>query len=199
MSDINKKKQHPQSLSDENDAKTLAKKIVLEDLAGTQDWKNSKLGYLSGYPVIKKSVSSVVDNGIQSFRNVQNLWSSLMAGDDTPSLEEGGSPAERFEWSMQLHNKSESDLAHIIANTWKSAILYSILSLVGAILISFSFLYVGYKTYADGLMRFAPLLITIPLIVKHSYTNWMVRNRRLDTIINYLISGDILPKKNGDR
>lgn len=196
MLGTDKKKQTSQP--DENNAKALVKKVVIDDLAGTQDWKNSKTGYLTGYSVIKKSVSSVAENANRSARNVQNLWSSLMAGDDAPSLQEGGSPSERFEWSMQLHNKSETDLEIITINTWKSAVLYSMISIVGFILISASLFYVGYRTNVDAMMRFAPLLITIPLIIKHSYTNWMVRNRRLDTIINYLKSGDILPKKNGD-
>lgn len=180
----------------EYDAKKLAKDVFVKDLVGAEDWKRSKTGYLTGFSVFRKSFGSLFNNFSGSIHRVSSLWASLLSSEDVKALPEGGSPEDRFRSSMFLHGKSESDLRLIIENTWRSTWLYVAISAVGFLIICASFFYVNYNTKLDGLLRFAPLFVTIPLVFKHAYTNWMVRNKRLDSALNYLRSGELLPQKN---
>jgi len=180
---------------DHYDGKTLAKDLVVKDLVGAEDWKKSKTGYLTGFSVAKRSISTIFSTASTSVGNVGRLWSTLLSSENVPELPDGGGPRERFEASMQLHGRTESDLRVIIENTWKSSMLYAAVSAVGFLLISSSFLYVGYDKPLDGLIRFAPLFVTVPMLIKHAYTNWMVRNRKLDSLASYIRSGDMLPRR----
>lgn len=179
---------------EDTSAKEIAKSVLIDDVAGRGDWKRSKLGYLTGFSVIGRSISSVTNNAGRSIGNIQGLWSSLTASSQTPSLGDGGTARERFEMSMVLHNRSEEDLDKIISNTYKSFLLYIAISVLGIAIVSSSFFYVGYHNLIDGLMRYAPMFLTLPLAFKHAYTNWMVRNRVLDGVVVFLRSGDIAPK-----
>lgn len=179
---------------EDTSAKEIARSVLIDDVAGRGDWKRSKLGYLTGFSVIGRSISSITNNAGRSIGNIQGLWSSLTASSQAPSLGEGGSARERFEMSMVLHNRSEDDLDTIISNTYKSCLLYMAITVIGVAIVTSSFFYVGYNSLIDGLMRYAPMFLTMPLAFKHAYTNWMVRNRVLDGVVAFLRSGDIRPK-----
>jgi hypothetical protein len=132
----------------------------------------------------------------ESSDRLGTLFESITAGDPVPALEDAeGSASERFVRSMELHSKSERDLAIMIRNTCWTAWLYLALSVayVGVIIVWFTL-----APSTDPFMimvRMGILPFLLALLFKHSYTNWMFRARRLAGPLAFVRSGDLLPKR----
>lgn len=175
--------------------KNEADKVIFDDLIGRKEWKNSKLGYLSGASLIANNFKTIGKTASNSKSNIITLWSSLFSDSDIKSLPDGGDASERFVKSMSLHNVNVNDLIRIADNTYKSFYLYLFLTLVG-LSIGFYSLYISPSSdIIASSSRFIILFVCIPLMFKHSYTNWIVRKRKLGKVTEYLMSFDVLPKK----
>lgn len=182
--------------NDRLDPKTEAMKVLREDLIGSNDWKQSKFGYLTGYTAGKRAVGSIGTNIGESTSRIGGMIRGLFpASDNLPSLPEGGEAAERFEKSMQLHGVDSDGLSVIQLNTYRATLLYVGLGLVFVIAVAISLVsYPGGSPFAN-VVRFGPFPLIIALIYKHAYTNWIVRHRKLMGPIAFLLSGDYMPKK----
>lgn len=180
---------------DRFNTKELAKGVIIKDFVGSEDWKKSKLGYLSGASVIKRSVSSVGNTASESLGRLSSLSSSVFSRNYVEPIPRDGTEQERFQISMQIHNRNEDDLLIMQNNTYKSALLYLCLAIV-SLIIGFSSLFtIPSRDVIDILTRFIPLYIVCPLFLQHAYANWVVRTRRLGSIMSFIKSRNWLPKK----
>jgi hypothetical protein len=80
--------------------KNEADKVIFDDLIGRKEWKNSKLGYLSGASLIVNNFKTIGKTASNSKSNIITLWSSLFSDSDIKSLPDGGDASERFVKSM---------------------------------------------------------------------------------------------------
>lgn len=182
--------------SDERfNTKILAQDVIIKDLVGSEDWKKSKIGYLTGASVIKRSVNTIGSTTSESFGRLTALSSSIFSRNYVEPTPREGSDHERFQMSMLIHNRTEQDLITILNNTYKSAILYSCLSLVSLFLGLVSLYTFSPRDIVDILTRFIPLYIVCPLLFQHAYTNWIVRTRQLGSILSFIKSRNWYPKK----
>jgi len=177
------------------DTTALAKNVIVKDLVGSDDWKRSKVGYLTGASVIKRSVGTVGNTANESLNRLSTLTSSVFGRENVQALPEGGNAKERFIQSMIVHNRSEDDIIAIQTNTYRASILYFALTLIAAFLGVASLFSFSPRDFADALTRFVPLYIVGPLLLKYAYTNWVVRTRQLGTLLSFLKSFDWVPKK----
>lgn len=181
--------------ADDSDAKALVKNVVVNDLIGRDEWKQSKLGYLSGASVIRRSLGTVSNTASDSMNRLSTLATSVFSRENVQSLPDGGSPHERFIASMQIHGKSEGDIELIQRNTYLSSLLYGALMIVSIVLgVSSLFLY-SPRDIVDVATRFVPLFIVGPMTFKHLYTNWVVRTRQIAGVAFFIRSKDWLPSK----
>jgi hypothetical protein len=118
---------------------------------------------------------------------------SLTAKSNLPELEPGGTAQERFEESMILHGKKPSDLPIILRNTFYSTIMYGILSVAYIAIVLFSLWSYPPHDIVAVLIRLGAFPIIAALLFKHAFTNWIVRERRLGTATEFLLSGKFMP------
>jgi hypothetical protein len=194
MSDNVEPKKEADNPTRVDQVKKEATKILKDDIVGVSDWKNSKLGFLSGWSPLRRSVSSIGQNMSESSARLNGLMQSLTYVEPVAQLEDGGTPDERFVASMQLHGKSEKDLPIILRNTLWSAWLYFILSLAYLVFASISISHAPSIDLVTIMMSLGPLALLLALLFKHSYTNWIVRHRRLGSALEFLKSFDYLPR-----
>lgn len=181
------------------DYRTELRDVVKEDLVGVSDWKGSKFGFLTGYSAARRSVATIGRSWSDSRARTAGMFRDLLRREEVPSLEDGGDAAERFEASMRLHRRSERDLENILVNTARAGTLYGAITALG---LAFGF-WTMYEfppaSAVSVIARFGPLPMLLALAVKHLYTNWMVRRRRLDGIGMFLASLDWMPVKTFDK
>lgn len=175
--------------------KNEADKVIFDDLMGRREWKKSKFGYLSGASLIGNNVKTIGKTFANSKSNIYSLWVSLFSDSEIKSLPEGGSSEERFEQSMVLHNLNETDLIRISDNTFKSFNLYLLLTIAGLAIGFYSLHISPSEDLLGAVSRFIILFVCVPLMFKHSYTNWIVRNRKLGKVSEYFLSFDYIPKQ----
>lgn len=169
--------------------------ILKEDVVGVSDFKRSKVGALTGFSAASKVVSGVKGQVANSIDRTGTLFKDLMAKDDVPSLPDNdGDARERFVASMRLHRKTDKDIAAIVRNSCRSSRLYLALSVIGTLASAWSIYAYPIAGLMDLTARIGPLPLIYALTMKHVYTNWMVRHRKLDSFSAFLKSGDWLPK-----
>lgn len=169
--------------------------VITNDLLGKDDWKNSKLGFLTGFSSMKRSVRSIGSTFSDSSDRVSLLVNTMTQGNDLPELEDGGTAEERFALSMALHGKREKDIPIILRNTYYSTLMYAVLTIAYVCILGWSLWSYPPRDVLGVLVRVGPLPLIMALLFKHGYTNWMVRNRRLDSALAFIRSGDLAPKK----
>lgn len=196
-SEKNNKKNNKKVENRSESALDVANHILVDDLLGREDLKKSWVGYVTGGSVIKNTATSAATNAVESLSRTGNLVQRVFLNkEDIAGLDhDKGSPEERFAWAMQLHRKTDKDMKVMIANTYKASILYGALILLSIVIGSFSMYHYKATGLIDVLTRFIPLYVVVPLLLKNAMANYMFRNRRLVSIIDYLRSGDLIPKK----
>jgi hypothetical protein len=187
----------PEVIKDSEDARSIQSTIA-NDLFGVDDFKRSKIGFLTGFSAARKAFTSVSSSVGDTFGRTKYLFASVWEGEKSiPSLDDTASAqeaSEKFLKAMQLHRLGGNDLQRILRNTRRVGYVYlffTFLCLVAALVSSYYWPPPGPLT---AIFRLGPAPLTIALVLKHFYTNWMVRNKRLAPISDYLKSWDWLPK-----
>lgn len=170
------------------------KEIIRDDVVGVSDFKQSKVGSLTGASAARRIASDLKGQFSESVGRTGTLIKSLTARENVASLPDGGEADERFLASMELHGRTESDLELIVRNSCRSSWLYIVLSALGMAASIWSVNAYPVHGALDLMARIGPLPLVFALAAKHMYTNWMVRRRRLDSFVKFLASGDWLPK-----
>lgn len=172
-----------------------AGRLLKDDFIGVSDWRRSKISALTGFGIASRALSSIGTATSESSARLNSLIGSLTRPEEVRELEEGGTDRERFESSVKLHGKTEKDLQISLRNSFWSTWLYAALMLGYAVFLVISLYFWPAENWIAVVSRIGPFPLIAALWFKHSFTNWMIRERRLGSAVAYLISGDFLPRK----
>nr|WP_250807703.1 hypothetical protein [Neorhizobium tomejilense] len=172
-------------------------KEIAKELVGANEWKSSKLGYMTGISAISNVVMGFVGGIAQGAGRIALTWSLITKSDDLPSLPEVDPSTfdgrERFKEAMALHRRKESDIVRARINTRRSFYLYAGIAV-------FAVLYLIYGLSArDNIalttlaLHIAPIPLFGALAFKAGFYNWMFRHRTLDGPSVFISSRDWLP------
>ncbi len=168
------------------------------DLLGVDDFKRSKIGFLTGVSAATKAISSLGNSVTETSSRLRRLFSaSVNSSDIVPDLpasalvEQG---QKKFILAMKLHSVSQTHLDRIQRNTYRSGLFYIVCSAV-SVSVSLASCFLWTPTgVVEAVSRLGPLPLLLALAFKSCYTNWFVRRRSLDGAICYVRSFDWLPK-----
>ncbi len=191
-----KKKIQKSSEGDTRPAAPLSE--LSNDLMGTEDWKKSKLGYLTGFTPAKRAVASIGVTGKDAVSRTRGLATMLFSQNEVEGIENHESYSDyhaKFLASQRTHQLSANDLRRLITNTNRAGRFYLALSAVNVAvtvgLTAYSFPDLSFRS----LMNIGPLPLLLALAFRNVYTNWMARNQVLAPVSVYFASKDYFPKK----
>ncbi|MCV9965119.1 hypothetical protein OIU34_24870 [Pararhizobium sp. BT-229] len=175
------------------------KAIVTEDLLGASEWKESKVGYLSGLSSVGRIASNFAGSISESFGRTGLVFKIMTREDSLPSLPEVDEDQYdgrlRFRAAMHLHRVKEKDMARAISNTWRSFYFYGSLTLAA---VAWLIVDMGLKdkmALTTLVLHIAPIPILGAYTFKAAFTNWTFRKQTLVNPNIFLKSLDWLPKK----
>jgi len=182
-------------VAEKNDLKA----IMTEDLLGASDWKESKVGYLTGLSTVGRIAGNFATNLSQSFGRTALMFRLMTATDTLPSLPEV-SPEQfdgrrRFEEAMQLHRRNEGQVVASIANTYRNSLFYLALTLAAVLWLLVDLAVKKEMAITTLALHLAPIPICGAWAFKSMFVNWMFRNRCLASPAAFIRSGDWMPKK----
>ncbi|MDW9478999.1 hypothetical protein GOB57_09965 [Sinorhizobium meliloti] len=174
------------------------KAIVTEDLLGASEWKESKIGYLTGLSSIGGIAGNVVSGIAQSFGRL-GLMFSLMTKDDRlealPDVEDDSYDGHlRFRAAMQLHGIKEKDIGRALLNTRRSAYFYATLTGLAVAWLAADLVLKDRMALTTFALHVAPIPVGAAFTFKAAFTNWMFRHQRLGKPHVFLSSFDWVPK-----
>ncbi|MCS4089541.1 hypothetical protein [Rhizobium sp. BK176] len=174
------------------------KAIVTEDLLGASDWKESKIGYLTGLSSIGGIAGNVITGVAQSFGRL-GLMFKLLTKDDKldalPEVETQNYDGKlRFRAAMQLHGVKESGIGRALINTRRSAYFYAALTVAAASWLALDLLLKDRMAITTLVLHIAPIPVGAAFTFKAAFTNWMFRHQRLESPNVFLASFDWIPK-----
>jgi len=170
------------------------RKIIRDDLIGVDDWKRSKIGFLTGYSAAKRAVGSFGSSVKDSSSRISTLWGSIFTKEELPSLPEGGEPDERFVAALRLYQVTGDKLHKMRANTRRATYLYATLSFFSICAGIISLVLYPTSSAISAIMRLGLFPLVAALTFKHAFTNWIVRTKRLGTPGEFIKSMDWFPK-----
>jgi hypothetical protein len=174
------------------------KAIVTEDLLGASDWKESKIGYLTGLSSVGGIAGNVVTGVAQSFGRL-GLMFSLITKDDKldelPEVDEQNYDGQlRFRAAMHLHEVKDSGIDRALINTRRSVYFYAILTGVAVLWLILDLLLKDRMAITTLVLHIAPIPVGAAFTFKAAFTNWMFRHQRLESPNVFLASFDWMPK-----
>jgi hypothetical protein len=181
------------------DAKSAVVSSLKNDVLGADEWKQSKLGYITGVSVAGKAIGSITNSARASTTRTKSLWADVMRS-QTPDVPELDDPArftdarERFEVAMRVQGVSSADLTRILRNTKRAGYLYGSLTLGSMGIVLSSYVIWPPGGIVEIVTRFGLSILLLALTFKNTFTNWCVRNRVATGPKDYLKSWDLLPK-----
>lgn len=174
------------------------KAIVTEDLLGASDWKESKVGYLTGLSSVGKVAGSFATNLAQSAGRLGLLFKLLTKDDDLPALPDVGpvdyDGKKRFDEAMHLHGRKDRDFVVAMRNTRRSAYLYGSINLAACAYLAAALIARDHMPLTTLALHVTPIMVFSALTFKAAYFNWVFRHRTLDLPVTFIKSGDWLPK-----
>lgn len=181
-----------------DDLADVGRDTLVDDLVGRDQWKRSKLGYLTGAGPIRQSMATIgrtVSDAGSSWRTLTQAV--FRRGSDVRGVDVDD-PAERFRASMFVHGKSEADIAALQRRSHNAFYLYAVLTVVaflaGAIGHRFIPSPIPIPFWIGLVFRFAAVPMICGFAFRWGYTNYIVRNRSYLSAADYLRSGDWFPQ-----
>ena len=175
-------------------AKKFAKDEARE-FAGAEQWKRSKIGFLTGVGTFIEAAGTVKSAYSEASGRTRALF-AMAFKKDTQGVavsEPIDDPKERFRAAMIANQKTLKSVNASVDATFRQFWLYAVLAFVNVA-------YALYMTFESGssilgsAFRLLPLPLACLLAVRAGYTNWMFRRRSLDGLPAYFRSGEMLPK-----
>jgi hypothetical protein len=169
------------------------------DILGADEWKKSKIGYLSGYGASKKALGTV-GTAVSGTAGRLSTMYRMLTGKNERSVPGLDDPAvfkdanERFQAAMKLQRITESTLVRIQRNTFRAAYFYILLTLALIVIAGGSLIAFPTINPIEILGRFALTPVLLALVFKNCFTNWCVRNRVATGPTAYFKSGQLFPK-----
>lgn len=190
MSDEVKKETHAEYV------KRDAASLIKNDVIGVSDWKRSKFGALTGFSVARRVVGSIGANARGSTQRVTELVGIITAPDALPEIHTEGSPEDRFTETQNFYGLSERQLQSALRNTFYSICLYASITVFYVCFMIWSFWAWPINGPFEAAARFGPLPLITALLFKHSFTNWIIRSRRIgDGPLRFIASFNYMPSK----
>jgi hypothetical protein len=181
------------------DTKSAIVSSLKNDVLGADEWKRSKLGYITGVTVAGKAIGSIANSARDSTSRTKTLWADVTRS-QTPDVPELDDPTrfadakERFSEAMRVQGVTEADLRRIMRNTKRAGHLYGWLTLGSVAVVIGSFIFWTPNGIVEIVTRFGLSILLLALTFKNTFTNWCVRNRVATSPKDYFKSGDLLPK-----
>jgi len=173
------------------------RRTVRDDLIGVDDWKRSKIGYITGFSSAYRMVSSLGTSILDSRNRLTSLLQVVKLGNDRveslPASSLDKSFSVKFEEAASLHNRRDADLLVILRNTARNGYFFlfcTALCLAVSILTSFFWPPIGIFA---AVIRLGPVPLAAALAFRSLYTNWLIRNRVLCPPIYFIRSKRWLP------
>lgn len=168
------------------------------DLIGVDDFKQSKLGFITGSSAVHRAVSSFNNSISETGSRLKGLYRTSTATErDVLELDDSVASTdakERFQQSMGLHQLREADLARILRNTSRQGWSYLTLAFVSVAISGWTYAMWPPSGAYSAIIRLGPLPLIAALVFKCLYTNWIVRKRALAPPMEFLKSFEWLPK-----
>jgi hypothetical protein len=173
--------------------------IIKDDLIGVSDWKASKLGTLTGFSPAMRAFKGLGSNLSNSTQHLNGLLESISSREQLPSLPDDVIDSDdgiRFEAARRQHGLTEAKIDIGIRNTFWATYLFGGSSLVYLTAVIYWNVVDPPNDAVIFLIRLGFLPFLMALCFKHSYTNWMFRNRALPKFpLKFIRSRDYLPQK----
>jgi hypothetical protein len=168
------------------------------DLLGVDDFKRSKIGFITGFSAANKAVSTLGNSITEAGGRINGLYTGLTRPESgVPSFEDNAFTAdarERFIESTRIHRLREGDLLRIVRNTARQGWTYFAFTILCvAVCITTYFIWPP-AGFFSAFFRLGPMPLFAALTFKSFFTNWMVRNRILTGPGPYFRSGDWFPR-----
>jgi hypothetical protein len=174
------------------------KATIKNDLLGAEDWRRSKIGFITGFSAFRRMGQSVSSNVSTSVYRTSSLFNSIARStEDIPSLpRHSGSydPYERFIQAQEINGTNEQDIQVVLTNTVKSFYLYVALTVGGLSYITVDIFMHPTMATLDMIAKFGLVFLGAALIFRSAYTNFMFRHRALVLPRDFIKSGDYTPK-----
>jgi hypothetical protein len=175
------------------------KAIVTQDLLGTSEWKESKVGYLSGLSSVGRIASNFARSMSESFGRTGLVFKIMMKEDHLPSLPDVDDDQYdgrlRFRAAMHLHNVKEKDMSRALSNTWRSFYFYGFLMFAAVAWLIINTHLKDSMPLTTLALHIAPIPILGAYTFKAAFVNWTFRNQTLENPLVFLKAMDWLPKK----
>ncbi|MBO9428759.1 DotA/TraY family protein [Sulfitobacter sp. R18_1] len=161
--------------------KSEATSIVKDDFLGADEWKKSKVGYITGVSGIASGVRKVGSLGAGSIKRTASAAKWLFSRDKAQPLPTtSDDPAQRFQVAMQFYGRTEEDIQRITrasrthAFTW----MFILLALTVWAFYQMPFGMQG-VSLRHWLFPFFAHLFVVPMTMRSLFWNWQLRTRRL--------------------
>lgn len=176
------------------------KNTIKNDLLGVEDWRRSKIGYITGFSSAYRMVAGIGN----SVSDSKNRLTSLLEAVNPDGDEVAGLPASlldesfslKFEEAARLHRRTDKDLLTTIRNTARNGYFFLVCTF-GCLVISMTTAFIWPPEGPfSAIVRLGPAPLAAALAFRSLYTNWMFRNRVLCPPIHFIRSKRWLPLKN---
>lgn len=178
-------------MSDQNDKQQspTPKDFLKNDVIGVDDWKRSKIGYISGFSNFRRMFGAATSTFRDSAGRLSLLRTSLTARErvvEMPNID--SDPAKRFADAMRFYGRSENDIRAMLRASHRNSLFFLSLTFLGVIWGLGSFLIWPSDGIVSIFSRFVPVPLTMALYLKNAYTNYILRNRALLTFKQFVAS-----------
>ena len=185
------------------DAASTAANFARDELLGARHWKESKLGYLTGFSSIKESMGVLSGTARESTGRIRGLYGAAFSQDKSGrAVSEDGTDRDRFIAAMAANGRTIQDVDHSVVTTFRQFHFYAFLALVVLVVGVGCLVHYGLAPTGNtlvnviiGTARFAPLMVLLPLMLRAGWTNFSFRRRRLVTVLDYLRSSNRMPRR----
>lgn len=171
---------------------------IVSDVVGADDWKRSKLGYLTGLSPVFRVIGNQFKAVLHSVGRISLTFKLMTAKEEVPSLpdvEVGSYDGRlRFVEAMRFHGMSEGMIVAAQSNTKRSAYLYAAILCVTVVYFLSRMIFGNPIAFTTLLLHLAPIPIFTALGLRAIYYNWMFRHRTLEPIRSFFRSRDWMPK-----
>ncbi|MBY3433409.1 hypothetical protein HFN89_04475 [Rhizobium laguerreae] len=174
------------------------KAIVTEDLLGASDWKESKIGYVTGLSSIGGIAGNVITGVAQSFGRLGLIFTLITKDDRLEALpdvdEENYDGRLRFRAAMRLHGIKDNRIERALINTRRSAYFYAGLTTIAVAWLAVDLFVKDSMPLTTLVLHLAPIPVGAAFTFKAAFTNWMFRHKRLEPPRVFVTSFDWMPK-----
>ncbi len=185
------------SENNKRDVKGAVSTAFKEDVLGSNEWKSSKLGYLTGAsPIVKAgyiSAKTIVAPGKFAIDGAKKLF----ARDKVAKLETTSKdPEERFKVAQRSYRRSEADLANMTIASARMAYTYVLIliALTAFAVYSMPPIEQASNIFLSYAFPWVAHIFVVPLLMRSAFYNWQLRDRALYSLKDFLSRpGEWLP------